>query len=139
MVATCRVSGNVAPVVSTVSPITPRMCALAAVHPVDISPAPRPRLLALMPAVASTDMREIENAGVPNTTKAHLVVGTLGSSLLRVYALPSHNLVHEHTIEGAAVTGLAADPHGFVLAVCDSTSGTVLVLSWPLVGMALLC
>ena len=40
-----------------------------------------------------------------------------------------------HVLQGAAVCGLAGDPAGSALVVCDAASGAALVLAWPLPGM----
>lgn len=76
---------------------------------------------------------------------SHLVVGTNNSPVLRILALPRLFLVHEHTLTSASaasdvwdvvsVLGLAADPLGKAIAVCDGSSDTVGILAWPLPGM----
>jgi hypothetical protein len=73
-------------------------------------------------------------------SQTHLVVGiqTHGGSSLHVFSLPDRHLVHTHTLKGIEVTGLAADPSGTALAVCDATSEAIHVLQWPLPGMPLL-
>jgi len=71
----------------------------------------------------------------PGKRTAHLIVGTHGTSELRVLSLPSLALVHTHTLEGMKLRGLAADPWGAVLAVCDGVSSSVHVMAWPLPGM----
>ena len=68
---------------------------------------------------------------------SYLVVGTLNSPSLRVLSLPDRRLVYTHTLEGMKVTGLAADPSGTALAVCDKASKSIHVLPWPLPGMEL--
>ena len=65
----------------------------------------------------------------------HLVVGCHLSPELLVLSLPELRLVHRHVIAGAAVCGLAGDPLGGALVVCDAASGAALVLPWPLPGM----
>jgi len=52
-----------------------------------------------------------------------------------VLSLPGLALVHTHRLEGFAVVGLAADPWGTALAVCDDASNSTHVLAWPLPGM----
>jgi hypothetical protein len=52
-----------------------------------------------------------------------------------VLSLPDLNLIHKHVLTDVFVTGIAADPQGSALVVCDSKSDTVLVLPWPLPGM----
>ena len=71
----------------------------------------------------------------PGKRISHLVVGTGESSELLVLSLPGHTLVHTHSLEGMEVTGLAADPWGGALAVCDDKSKSCHVLAWPLPGM----
>ena len=72
---------------------------------------------------------------VPGKSVSHLVVGTEESSELLVLSLPGLTLVHTHTLAGMQVTGLAADPWGESLAVCDGVSESLHVLAWPLPGM----
>jgi hypothetical protein len=64
-----------------------------------------------------------------------LVVGTVDDSEVFIFALPDRRLVHRHTLRGIMVSGLAADPTGTALAVCDSAAKGVHVLAWPLPGM----
>ena len=71
----------------------------------------------------------------PGQRTSYLVVGTLYTPTLRVLSLPDRRLVHTHELEGMKVTGLAADPSGTVLAVCDYASKAIHVLPWPLPGM----
>ena len=71
----------------------------------------------------------------PGLRTAYLLVGTIWSSELRVVSLPDHALVHTHDLKGLSVTGLAADPTGTAIAVCDKALRAVHVLSWPLPGM----
>jgi hypothetical protein len=73
----------------------------------------------------------------PGHRTTYLVVGTYGAPTLLVLSLPDRRLVHTHTLEGMKVMGLAADPSGTALAVCDgaSASNAVHVLPWPLPGM----
>ena len=66
---------------------------------------------------------------------SYLVVGNTYSPTLRVLSLPDRRLVHTHELEGMQVRGLAADPSGTALAVCDFTSQAIYVLPWPLPGM----
>jgi hypothetical protein len=77
-------------------------------------------------------------AMIPLTPARHtpyLVVGTYRQPTLRVLSLPNRRLVHTHTLEGMEVMGLAADPSGTALAVCDARSKAIHVLPWPLPGM----
>jgi hypothetical protein len=71
----------------------------------------------------------------PGQHTSYLVVGTCGTPTLLVLSLPDRRLVHTHTLEGMQVMGLAADPSGTALAVCDYKSNAVHVLPWPLPGM----
>jgi hypothetical protein len=71
----------------------------------------------------------------PGQRTSYLVVGTINTPTLLVLSLPDRRLVHTHTLEGMMVVGLAADPSGTALAVCDSVSKAVHVLPWPLPGM----
>jgi hypothetical protein len=70
-----------------------------------------------------------------HTSSSYLIVGTCNASTLLVLSLPDRRLVHTHTLEGMKVKGLAADPSGTALAVCDRESKAVHVLPWPLPGM----
>lgn len=70
---------------------------------------------------------------------SHLVVGTFGLSTLRVLSLLDLTLVHVHDLVGMRVVGLAGDPSGLALAVCDEVSQAVHVLSWPWPGLSLDC
>jgi hypothetical protein len=71
----------------------------------------------------------------PGRRTSYLVVGTLDVPTLRVLSLPDRRLVHTHTLEGMQVMGVAADPSGTALAVCDAASKAIRVLPWPLPGM----
>ena len=71
----------------------------------------------------------------PGKNVSHLIVGTISSKTLRVLALPDLTLVHTHKLKGLKVLGLAADPRGRALAVCDEKTSIVVVLPWPLPGM----
>jgi hypothetical protein len=74
----------------------------------------------------------------PRTKRAYLVVGTHSSAELMVIALPELTLVHLHVLDGGIrVAGLAGDPSGSALVVCDFLSPHVHVLPWPLEGMSL--
>jgi hypothetical protein len=64
-----------------------------------------------------------------------LVVGTFRCPTLHVFSLPDHRLIHTHELEEMKVVGLAADPSGNALAVCDGASKAIHVLPWPLPGM----
>jgi hypothetical protein len=66
---------------------------------------------------------------------AYLVVSTRDTPELCILALPGGSLVHTHTCEGMRIHGLAADPSGAAVAVCDTASGAVHVLPFPLPGM----
>ena len=71
----------------------------------------------------------------PGKAISHLVVGTHCTSELLVLTLPGLALVHTHALEGMRVSGLAADPWGQAIAVCDIYSKMLHVLAWPLPGM----
>jgi hypothetical protein len=71
----------------------------------------------------------------PGQRSSYLVVGTHNSPTLLILSLPDRRLVHTHTLEGMKVMGLAADPSGTALAVCNGASKAVHVLPWPLPGM----
>jgi hypothetical protein len=71
----------------------------------------------------------------PGQHTSYLVVGKRFTPTLLVLSLPDYRLVHTHTLEEMKVVGLAADPSGTALAVCDSASNAVHVLLWPLPGM----
>ena len=68
-------------------------------------------------------------------TTSHLIVSVYGGQQLLVVSLPSLVLVHTHTLTGMRVAGLAADPWGGALAVCDRASEAIHVMAWPLPGM----
>jgi hypothetical protein len=74
----------------------------------------------------------------PGQRNSYLVVGTADSPTLAVLSLPDCRRVHTHTLDGMDVKGLAAEPTGTALAVCDGSSKAVHVLPWPLPGMPLL-
>lgn len=65
---------------------------------------------------------------------AHLVVGEMSGPGLRVLSLPGLALVHAGALEGARIVGLAGDPAGSALVVCDYAAQAVRVLPWPLAG-----
>ena len=69
----------------------------------------------------------------PGKRVAHLVAGTFVNGELLVIALPELRLVHRHRLSKMRVTGLAADPWGRALVVCDGNA--IRVLPWPLRGM----
>jgi hypothetical protein len=71
----------------------------------------------------------------PGRHTSYLVVGTFDEPTLLVLSLPDRRLVHKHTLEGTAVMGLAADPSGTAIAVCDAASEAIHVLPWLLPGM----
>ena len=86
-----------------------------------------------LPLLFSTHSRLL--AVLRGETSSHLVVGTLRSPVLQVFALPSYSLILEHTLSGMSIMGIAGDPLCGVLAVCDGLSGSVFMLPWPLPGM----
>jgi hypothetical protein len=71
----------------------------------------------------------------PSQHNSYLVVGTFKNPTLLVLSLPDCSLVHTHTLERVEVVGLAAEPSGTALAVCDAASKALHVLPWPLPGM----
>jgi hypothetical protein len=71
----------------------------------------------------------------PGQRTSYLVVGTYPTPTLLILSLPDRCLVHTHKLEGMEVVGLAADPSGTALAVCDRASQAIQVLPWPLPGM----
>ena len=58
----------------------------------------------------------------PGQRTSYLVVGTGLSSTLRVLSLPDRRLVHTHELKGMGVLGLAGDPSGTTLVVCNAAS-----------------
>jgi hypothetical protein len=80
------------------------------------------RLLAVMPPA-------------PGKLRSHLLIGTWGTEELLVVELPGYTLVHKHKLQGMRVSGIAADPNGTALAVCDRNGFKTRVLSWPVDGM----
>jgi hypothetical protein len=64
-----------------------------------------------------------------------LVVGGRNTPTLHVFSLPDRRLVHVHELEQMKVRGLAADPSGTALAICDGATKAIHVLTWPLQGM----
>jgi hypothetical protein len=68
---------------------------------------------------------------------SYLVVGTVTQPTILVFALPSRRLIHRHALDSMGVRGLAAEPSGEALAVCDDYAKCVHVLPWPLPGMHL--
>jgi len=71
-------------------------------------------------------------------TVSHLIVTTSEASTLLVLSLPDLVLVHTHALGEIKVCALSSDPWGAALAVSDSETNTIHVLSWPLPGMAAL-
>jgi hypothetical protein len=71
----------------------------------------------------------------PGQRTSYLVVGTIRTPTLLILSLPDRRLFHTHTLEGMKVVGLAADPSGTAMAVCDAESNAIHVLPWPLPGM----
>jgi hypothetical protein len=75
---------------------------------------------------------------VVGRSTAFLLIGMLDSSTVHVLSLPSCTLVHSHVFPGMEIEGLAADPTGTALAICDRSethSSAVHVVGWPLEGM----
>ena len=71
----------------------------------------------------------------PGKLHWYLLSASCYKERLRVIALPTLTLVHTHVLEGMELCGLAADPSGTAIAVCDRASQAVHVLAWPLPGM----
>ena len=71
---------------------------------------------------------------VPRHSRSFLV-GTYNTNTLHVFSLPDHQLIHVYSHTNIIMRGLAADPLGTAIAVCDGASDTVQVLPWPLPGM----
>lgn len=74
----------------------------------------------------------------PGKRASHLVIGATNKPELLVLVLPGLTLTHVHVLDGMRVLGLASDPWGGTLAVCDGPSKAVHILAWPLRGMPVL-
>lgn len=85
----------------------------------------RPRLLAVVP----------RRLGSIQGPPAQLVVGSIGSPALHVFSLPDCSLLGTFRLEGMHPVGLAGDPAGGALAICDSASGSIHVFPWPMSGL----
>jgi hypothetical protein len=72
----------------------------------------------------------------PGRRTAFLVAGENDSPKLCIVRLPDLVKVHEHHLGEIHVVGLAADPSGRALVVCDGRADDVHVLPWPLPGMS---
>ena len=73
---------------------------------------------------------------VGHPAQAFLVVGDYQSPCLRVLSLPGLASVCSHRLVGVRLVGLASDPWGSALVVCDAASSEVRTLPWPLPEMA---
>ena len=73
---------------------------------------------------------------VGHPAQAFLVVGDFQSPCMRVLSLPGLAPVCSHRLVGVRIVGLASDPWGSALVVCDATSSEVRTLPWPLPEMA---
>ena len=72
----------------------------------------------------------------PGKRHAHLVIGALTKSSLRVLELPSRRCIFATELpDGVKALGLAADHAGTALVVCDFASRVTIALPWPLPGM----
>jgi hypothetical protein len=86
------------------------------------------RPLAVMPAA-------------PGKRNSYLVVGTSNRPELKILSLPDRRLFCTVNLQDALgldtvkVLGLAADPGGCALAMCDEEATAVRVVPWPLPGM----
>jgi outer membrane protein assembly factor BamB len=71
---------------------------------------------------------------------ASVIVGKESGSSLDAFSVVDGSLLCSHTLEaGSSIKGLAADPAGHALAICDAnTQAMVRVLPWPLPGVHLL-
>lgn len=87
------------------------------------------------PALGELRFVAVVPAAGAGVISGHLVVGKRNSGNLLVFALPGGDLIHEHYLANIYVMGLAGDPGGAALAVCDARGRVVEVLSWPLPGM----
>lgn len=77
--------------------------------------------------------------GAAATGGPFLLVGSCGLPVIQVISLAPPGpprVVHTHTLTDVMVMGLAADPDGTALVVCDRATRGVCVLPWPLPGMA---
>lgn len=70
-----------------------------------------------------------------NKMNSHLIIATAVELCIYRLNLPDLTLVHTHKLKGMQVAGLAADPWGEALAVCDDDADSIHVLAWPLPGM----
>lgn len=62
----------------------------------------------------------------------------MNRATLHVFALPDVRLVHTHEIDGCFdVSGIAVDPSGDAILICDRSATVIRVLPWPLPGSAL--
>lgn len=127
------------------APMPPRDIPLEALgrpHVQSVVPcSPRVFLLTVVPQAAPQSF----DSSAP---RAHLVAGVLGASVFHAVALPFEHHADTGTRAGepgafmytvhsagagVAVVGLAGDPAGGALVVCDSSlGGTIRVLPWPL-------
>jgi hypothetical protein len=87
------------------------------------------RPLCVVPPRASSDITGL------SASSAFLVVGEYQMPLLRVIRLPDLALMHTHRLDGVQLVGLASDPGGSALVICDARSGQVGTMPWPLPGM----
>jgi DNA-binding beta-propeller fold protein YncE len=80
--------------------------------------------ITVMPAVCARNGRDAH--------PSCLVIGTYCRSVIHVFELPSHDKLYSYTLTGIDVIGLAADPHGSAIIVCDNNTEATLALEWPL-------
>jgi hypothetical protein len=74
----------------------------------------------------------------PGSDTAYLLACACDGTIVSIFALPSCTKIHQYYFEGMKVRGLAAEPHGSALAVCDDRGQCVHVVAWPLPGMPVL-
>jgi hypothetical protein len=101
---------------------------------------PLGRIVAALAAASRRPLAVLPPA--PGKSLSHLVVGEGGQPGISVLALPAHTLVCDVLIPDArgrdapcSVWGLAGDPTGTALLVCDPVERSLCVLPWPLPGM----
>jgi hypothetical protein len=87
---------------------------------------------------ASTPLRPLailHPAGSSESSASYLIVAECATPNVLVLEIPSHQLVHQHSFTGMSIRGIAAEPSGEALALCDDESGQVHLVTWPLPGM----
>jgi hypothetical protein len=69
----------------------------------------------------------------PGRRASYLII--CSSTKVVVLSLPSHDVVHVYCFSDLRIRGLAADPSGTAIAVCDDAERVVRIIPWPLPGM----